>query len=430
MWTTISSFCLSWCRRQAIANNEPPPDDDNNVEMKTTCNHIMNKIGNVLGNHHYQLGTVVILAILTFFPIFANTPSSMENSILRDSLFHDEFRITSFIILSLSMVFFADFLIDFLSEQYSRNAYRRYSKHKDVMVDSEILVYVVGTILVPIVTLPDIDNPRLALLYTCASQSSLILLSGFVSIMCSRYFRKYFPAWVINFGIVLLGGASMFTPWIINQSADITTARIITYYFKFIGGGVFVLYSLRWIYFEFVMRLILPFLKHHYYYIINTSAEAKRKEHQKDSLYFPIMYAMSALVSIFFIAFSGGAQINTNFYNISPTNLLWFGIPVLGFQVCMLLVKSQFSKYEVVENLYSLETAASMLATTYPRMSMEASPLNVVQRPGPAFSAGRNLSSITLFMNRMRGGDGRQRLSSVDRGELLFLSILSDCLSI
>ena len=96
----------------------------------------------------------------------------------------------------------------------------------------------------------------------------------------------------------------------------------------------------------------------------------------------------------------------------------------------MLLVKSQFSKYEVVENLYSLETAASMLATTYPRMSMEASPLNVVQRPGPVFSAGRNLSSITLFMNRMRGGDGRQRLSSVDRGELLFLSILSDCLSI
>jgi hypothetical protein len=311
-------------------------------------------------------------------------------------------------------VFFADFLIDFLSEQYSHNAYRRYSKHKDVMVDSEILVYVVGTILVPLVTLPDIDNSRLALIYTCASQSSLILLSGFVSIMCSRYFRKYFPAWVIVWGIVFLGGACMFTPWIINQSTE------------YVGGGVFVFYSLRWIYFEFIMRLILPFLKHHYYYIITTSAEAKRKEHQKDSLYFPIMYAMSALVSIFFIAFSGGAQLNTNFYNITPTNLLWFGIPVLGFQVCMLLVKSQFSKYEVVENLYSLETAASMLATNYPRMTMgdnDASPLNVLQRnPGPRYSAGpRNLSSISLFINRIRGGDGLRgggRLSSVDnRGE-------------
>ena len=311
-------------------NNNEPVDEEGDVEMKTTWNSIVNKVGHVLENHHYQLGVVVVLAILTFFPVFCGIPSSMENSILRDSLQHDEFRITGFIILSLSLVFFADFLIDYLSEKYSRNAYRRYSKHKDVMVDSEILVYVFGTIIAPIVTLPDINNSRVALIYTCASQSSLILLSGFVSIMCSRYFRKYFPAWVVNFGILLLGGSAMFTPWFVNMSVDITATRNILYYLKFIGGGVFVLYSLRWIYFEFFMRLMIPFLKHHYYYIINTSAEAKRKEHQKDSLYFPIMYAMSALVSIFFIAISGGAQLTASFYDITPNNLLWFGIPVLG----------------------------------------------------------------------------------------------------
>ena len=349
MISSVSTCCRAWCRRQAIVNNAPPDEaEDDEIELKSTWNKLVNNVGSVLGNHHYQLSVVVLLAILSFFPVFACIPSSMENSILRDSLQRDEFRVTSFIILSLSLVFFADFLIDYLSEQYSRNAYRRYSRHKDVMVDSEILVYVFGTIIVPIVTLPDNDNPRVALIYTCASQASLILLSGFVSIMCSRYFRKYFPAWVINFGILLMGGSCMFSPWIINMSVDITTSRIILYYLKFVGGGVFVLYSLRWIYFEFFMRLMIPFLKHHYYYIINTSDEAKRKEHQKDSMYFPIMYAMSALVSIFFIALSGGAQLNTNFYDITPTELLWFGIPVLGtihpIDLCHLTLKYLFTR--------------------------------------------------------------------------------------
>ena len=79
----------------------------------------------------------------------------------------------------------------------------------------------------------------------------------------------------------------------------------------------------------------------------------------------------------------------------------------------MSLVKSQFSKYEVVENLYSLETAASILAPNYPRMSVDALRANVVQRPP---HSERKLSSISLFFNRTRGGDGHQPLSSRERG--------------
>ena len=98
----------------------------------------------------------------------------------------------------------------------------------------------------------------------------------------------------------------------------------------------------------------------------------------------------------------------------------------------MLLVKSQFSKYDVVEIIYSLETARNMIATAYPRLSMDAAAAspdsffrNIVQHrvAGGGFSnsggggGGRNLSSIQLFVNRMRGSgvEGR-RQSSLDRG--------------
>ena len=79
----------------------------------------------------------------------------------------------------------------------------------------------------------------------------------------------------------------------------------------------------------------------------------------------------------------------------------------------MLLLKSQFSKYEVVENLYSFETAVSKLpafAQAEGSSSIDGvSRSNIVQRSG---RSGHSLSSISLFINRIRGGDRRH--SSVD----------------
>ena len=264
MLTSVRNCCQGWCSSQGESNNnnssnvieETPqgsddiPDGDSTT---TAWSRIVNKCGNVLGNPHHQLGAIVLLAVFTFFPVFCNIPSSMENSVLRKSLGSTSFQNSNFAMLTLTLVYFADFFIDFVAEKYSQNAYRRYTKHKDVMIDSETLVYIAGTIVVPIVTLPSADHPRLALIYTCANQASFILLGGFVSIMCCRYFRKYFPVWVINFGIVLMCGPCMLTPWAINMTEDVTVFRNLLYYCKFLGGGVYILYSFRWIYYEFIL---------------------------------------------------------------------------------------------------------------------------------------------------------------------------------
>ena len=81
----------------------------------------------------------------------------------------------------------------------------------------------------------------------------------------------------------------------------------------------------------------------------------------------------------------------------------------------MLLVKSQFSKYEVVENLYSFETASSQLSLYAQEQGSDSldriSRSNIVQRSG---RSGHSLSSISLFISRIRGGGDDRRHSNVE----------------
>ena len=336
MLSSVTNCCFGWCSKQDQSSNnssnddEDPPkgEDERPIEESTMWDKFAKNCSNALSNPHHQLIAIVILSILCFFPIFAGMPSNMENSLLRDSLDSTSFANSNYATLALGVVYFLDFFIDYVTEKFTQHAYRRYTKHKDVMMDSETLVYIAGCIIVPIVNLPSVDYPRRALLYTCTNEASLILLSGFVSIMCCRYFRKYFPVWVINFGIVLMCGSAMMTPYAVNAAEEVTTLRNLVYYGKFLGGGVFILYSLRWIYYEFIIRTMVPVIKHSYAFVMDSEA-AKRKQHGKDSMYFPIMYAMSAITSILFIAFVE-ASTGVSFYDITANGLLWIDLPVVG----------------------------------------------------------------------------------------------------
>ena len=72
----------------------------------------------------------------------------------------------------------------------------------------------------------------------------------------------------------------------------------------------------------------------------------------------------------------------------------------------MLIVKSQFSKYEVVENVYSFETAQSRVNVYAEAEFIDGiSPSNIVQRSGRSGRSGHSLSSISLFIHLIRGSD-------------------------
>ena len=81
--------------------------------------------------------------------------------------------------------------------------------------------------------------------------------------------------------------------------------------------------------------MMIPVIKHSYSFVINNSDAAKKKQHTKDSMYFPIMYAMSAITSLLFIAFVD-ASTDTSMYNITATVLMWIDLPVLGTPLSIL----------------------------------------------------------------------------------------------
>ena len=368
----MASCCQGWCNKQDHQSNntsnndieETPHESDEDATQHielTMWSSVVERIGIVLGNPHHQLGTIVLLAIFTFFPVFAGIPSNMENSILRRSLESNSFQCSNYATLSLSVVYVADFFIDYVSEKCSQNAFRRYTRHKDVMIDSEILVYIAGTTIVPLVSLPAAGHPQMTLIYMCTNQASLILLAGFVSILCCRYFRKYFPVWVINLGIVFMCGSTMLTPWLVNISTEVTVLRDVVYICKFLGGGVFVLYSFRWIFYDFILRMMLPFIKHSYSFVINNSDAAKRKQHTKDSMYFPIIYAMSAIICLLFISFVDASS-DSNFYDTTATGLLWYDLSVLGMPLSPSICSTNTPLIYVLDNTERLP----VLSTRFP----------------------------------------------------------------
>ena len=261
----------------------------------------------------------------------------METSVLRRSLDSRQFRESSFATLSVTLVFSMDVLIDHLTNAYSKHAYWRYTKHKDIVVDSETMLFIAGTVVVPILALlptsPEASLP-LALIYTCASQAQLILLSGFVGVMCCRYFTSDFPFhWTFLF-IAVFGGSSVIRPYAINVSGGpITLFRNVCYYMHAPGIMIYLLCAIRWLY---NYRLVLWRRSR------GNVGNSVHTQLNKYAELFPMTYALSAIVCITFIFINSGTQ--TDFYYITPASLLAYNVPVLFFQACLILLRSQFSK--------------------------------------------------------------------------------------
>lgn len=234
----------------------------------------------------------------------------MESSVLRGSLGARGFRESSFATLALAAVFTADYAIDHVSGQLNQHAYRRYTKHKEIVVDSETLLFIAGTVVVPLIALlptsPEAGLP-LALIYTCTSQAQLILLGGFVGIMCTRYYRAHFPLLAVAFGIACFSGASMLMPSAINIAAGpVTPFRNVLFYLHYPGGLVFLLCALRWMYRDIVVAHVAPCVRRlvtlrlrlggHYDVSKYVTAHDLRKQHAEGTQYFPMSYALSAIL--------------------------------------------------------------------------------------------------------------------------------------
>jgi signal transduction histidine kinase len=337
------------------------------IDQEGTPAIIMMNIVSVLGSHRAQISFILISAFFCFFPIYSGIPSSMEVSILRESLMSGDFRESSYATLSLCLVFAWDSLIDHFDKYLSPSLYKENrsvgARNEKIVVDLEKVVYFLGVLIVPVVAMCPMATDSLALVYACATSCQLILLGGCMAIMCSRYYPKYFPRLMTIYTVFCFPVVTVVQVWVINRGYDYDWRRDLMFYLQLGTAFPFFVCIFIWAYYEFTLRLLIPRARQIMSLLLRrwretTSGitrdmfEDMRKKHSEDIQYFPAMYTVAAMGCLLFLVI--GNSLTSNMYDLTPDQLLVLNLPVLLFQISMMVFSSQFSKYEAVENLYAL----------------------------------------------------------------------------
>jgi hypothetical protein len=307
-------------------------------------------------------------AFATFAPMYMREESKMENSEVRTAVISHGFRESSYAILGLVFTHMLDFLVDLFSTKsvLSTNAQNQKdidSTTKPILTDYEKWVFSIGVAMVPILVVFPTDTPRLALAYCCCSRSQIMLLGGYVIVASASRYPTYFPLAATLFVLVTLFIVSVVQPWALNISRDVTPLRDVLFYAEIVASFVFFACSGVCLYREFLVKIIFPrlhkLLPSYYHRPADASyqppvddSELRRAAHSESRVYFPTVSILAAFIWIVFTA--GVGVLSPNFYDTTDWNLTILNLPIILFQITMMLLASQFSKYEIVENLYGM----------------------------------------------------------------------------
>lgn len=349
--------------------------------MATIDVSVWQKIYRWASDPSYQLAFVIVGAFVTYSPIYCGITSNMEDSDLRESLASSQFRESSFAILGLALTHIIDSIVDLFSlttrlltlQKKNRQQADGNDISKSVITEIEKWTFSIGVVLVPIIALFPSSTPRLALVYCCATRSQILLMGGYVIIGSSSRYPKYFPLITVWIMIIACWLPIVAAPWILNVSREVTLLRDLIFYVEFAGIALYFVCALRWLFYEFVVKLLAPTL--HLMLIeawrsssyrngedadgvaviaaANAAAAGMmRMKHSESSVYFPAAYVIVSLTWTLFTAFV--YSLLTNFYDTTEKDLLLLNVPILIFQITMMMLSYQFAKFEVVEHLYAL----------------------------------------------------------------------------
>lgn len=327
----------------------------------------------LVSDSKFQFGFIMIGAFASFAPMFMNVPSQMEDSEVRTAIISHGFRESSFAILGLVLTHMLDFLVDLRSTKSVLSKNQKADGNTNplplpILTDYEKWVFSIGVALVPVLVLFPTSTPRLALAYCCCSRSQILLLGGYVIIASSSRYPAYFPVTATLFVIIVLWIVSVVQPWALNISRDVTPLRDVLFYMEIIGSFVFFACSGVCLYREFLVEIIFPRLRQllplGFAHLAAAGAgagtgphpidesDARRASHSENRVYFPTVSILAAFIWIVFTAAVG--TMSPNFYDTTDWDLTILNLPIVLFQITMMLLASQFSKYEIVENLYAM----------------------------------------------------------------------------
>ena len=143
---------------------------------------------------------IIFGGLSCYLPIFMGISSNLEDTALAVSIQSISFRESSMAILAINACFAYTNLLerlgDIFSSSYMFATQSKYQKKMKIIADVETLLFLAGTIAVPVVALlgiPPVKTIQPALIYVCASQVNRSLLVTHLSVRVLLLFSTAGP---------------------------------------------------------------------------------------------------------------------------------------------------------------------------------------------------------------------------------------------
>jgi hypothetical protein len=152
----------------------------------------------------FLLGVSCLLPLINVYPI-----ADFENSVIKLSLMSQRNKNSSIVAASLAIPVFLDLALETLMSILTIDKSDKIKMHvRQALLNSpERFLLACAILTVPISTFLPSDTAHLANIYLCLYKSRLIFMGGAAFSSLCRYDPKFWPVWLTNFGIALLGAA-------------------------------------------------------------------------------------------------------------------------------------------------------------------------------------------------------------------------------
>lgn len=150
----------------------------------------------------YVGGACCLLPILLF------PQSNVEDSVLRASLPERTIRDSSIAVIALAFPLVMDIIADILNSLLNNDKVCKQTK--PLLTNLEKLLFLIGTIVVPMTSYSQTNSPNWAYMYLCCSQCQKTMAGGAICISLSRYNPQYFNVNLTYFLLIILVTGTIF----------------------------------------------------------------------------------------------------------------------------------------------------------------------------------------------------------------------------
>lgn len=310
-----------------------------------------------------------VSGLCCFLPLFLGCASYLENRPLRDSI-NDcpEFRYGSAASMALAVPLFIDALLDLrnsggtalidVAKTTKQNNYD--TVRYNCLNISERILFLMGIVILPVVSLLSLKTENLALIFVCCSKCQINWVGGAVIISLTRYNKDF---WSINSSLISLMAFSvgLITSVFVDNtyartnspSFDIILLDQVSLVFTIIPSAIFLFNGMRWL-------LLVHCQAHSWTKHFMTSAIFQDQLTNTGDLlvfnkvrhvFFPTMYVICGITVVALLSLLVG--LSHRLENYDRMKLFQCILPFLLFVTGVSTLSMRMVKYEVVQGLVS-----------------------------------------------------------------------------